>query len=264
MSEIKLAVLSMSSITPDQETDMVKQQDGLKRMLASVKKAGFDHQVIYEKTTFGTQLPVVVDWCEKNRDNYTHIIYADMFDIMVVGDIEECLSKLPKGIKFFGSAEKACYPHPELAPRYPTTRHDWKFVNAGNWFAEINFFLDVMVKQQHPQGINDQVWLSERYLQCFEERMPVNLDFNCDIFQSIAFEHRSDFAVTRSGRLFNRKTHSIPLFLHGNGGGDMQWAFDINKQPEWESETMRADHPMSETMKKIQEQTRAQFLKSIK
>lgn len=226
---MKIKILSMSSVRPDEEeTKMKPAQDGLKKLLASTEKYGYDHEMLYIKTQFGGQMPVVVDWCERNKDNYTHILYTDAFDTLALAGLDELMVKLPEGIKFFGSAEKAVFPpDAELQAAYPKlSDHDWKFVNAGQWFCEIEFFLK-MVAQQHPQGINDQVWLAKRYVENFNNFEPVLLDYDCLIFQSIAFEGDDDFASLRTGRLLNRRTHSQPIWIHGNGHTNMDWIHAI-------------------------------------
>jgi hypothetical protein len=40
------------------------------------------------------------------------------------------------------------------------------------------------------------------------------------MFQSIAFESEGDFEI-RYGRLYNKITHTFPMFIHGNGKTDM-------------------------------------------
>jgi hypothetical protein len=50
-------------------------------------------------------------------------------------------------------------------------------------------------------------------------RGTIGLDY-CNIFQSIAFEVEGDFEI-RYNRLYNKITHTFPMFLHGNGKTDM-------------------------------------------
>jgi hypothetical protein len=226
---MKIKFLSMSSIRPEGETDMKREQFGLKQMLASSAKFGYDHEILYVKTQFGGQMPVVVDWCEKNKENYTHIAYTDAFDTLALDSFEHFQLKVHahyKDHQFVGSAEKGCYPNPDLAKDYPLTTHDWRYVNAGQWFASIEWILKI-AGEVNPQGINDQTWLSEAYLRRCEVDYGVTLDYKCELFQSIAFEGEYDFATTRNGRLINRKTGSLPIWTHGNGHTNMDWVYEI-------------------------------------
>ena len=104
---------------------------------------------------------------------------------------------------------------------------NWKYVNAGQFFCSIDWFLE-MCEKRSPIGINDQTWLSETYLRELN-KYNGTLDVICRIFQSIAFEDADDFAVTRDGRLLNRKTGSIPIMAHGNGKTSMEWIYDFAK-----------------------------------
>ena len=63
---------------------------------------------------------------------------------------------------------------------------------------------------------DDQRWYTDRYL---ERRSSISLDY-CNIFQSVAFEVEGDFTLTYN-RLYNNKTHTFPMFIHGNGKTDM-------------------------------------------
>ena len=63
---------------------------------------------------------------------------------------------------------------------------------------------------------DDQRWYTDRFL---ERRSSISLDY-CNIFQSVAFEVEGDFTLTYN-RLYNNKTHTFPMFIHGNGKTDM-------------------------------------------
>lgn len=254
MAGMKIAILSMSSIKPDDATDMKNEQAGLKRLLASTEKYGYDHHMLYEKTNFGGQMPVVVEWCKKHKDQYTHVLYTDAFDTLALAGMDELRAKLPQGILFFGSAEKHVFPpSAERAARYPHNSSEWRFVNAGQWFGSIEWFLQ-MAELVPPAGINDQTWLAERFLDCLEKRIPVTLDYTCSVFQSVAFERSGDYAFTRDGRLYNRKTQQLPIFAHDNGNkhDPLFWLYKaIDEQCGWENDGMRKNHPASETMQAI-------------
>ena len=163
-------------------------------------------------------MPLVYNWCKST--SYTHMIYADAWDSYVVGDYEELITKLPD-LKWWGSVEKNCFPHPELAKDYPSTEHDWKYVNGGGWFSEVDFFRK-MVENNPINRKNDQLWLAEVFLKNKKEGLPVGLDYNCEVFQTTGFEGPNDFLYNYEvGRITNLKTGSLPMIFHGNGRTDM-------------------------------------------
>lgn len=228
---MKIKLLSISDITPYQNGANPEFLRGLNKLIESTNKHNYDHELIIAPFEFGGQMKHLWSWCRDNKDNYTHIAYSDAFDTIAIGGFNE-FAAIIGGVYpqyyFIGSAEKGCYPNPDLANQYPVVRYNWKYVNAGQFFCSIEWFLD-MCDKWNPQGINDQTWLSETYLREYSKDMHVTLDYNCFLFQSIAFEDKDDFAVTRDGRLLNRKTNSLPVFLHGNGRTNMDWVYDFVK-----------------------------------
>lgn len=204
--------------------------EGAQRSFESTTRLGFDREIVplVNFNKWGCLVDDVEPWCRLNRDKYTHVLYQDAWDTLALGSFDELVSKIPPGIKFFGSTEKACFPDPELAAQYPPSDSKWRYVNGGLWLAEIDYWLQ-LCEEVPMNGKIDQLWLAERYIEKKALGDPVALDTYCDIFQSIAFEDKEDFAVTRDGRVYNRKTGSLPVIIHGNGKTDMQWIYDIKK-----------------------------------
>jgi lysyl hydroxylase/galactosyltransferase/glucosyltransferase/procollagen-lysine,2-oxoglutarate 5-dioxygenase len=66
---------------------------------------------------------------------------------------------------------------------------------------------------------DDQRWYTDTYLNLINQCDWIGLDY-CNMFQSIAFESEGDFEI-RYGRLYNKITHTFPMFIHGNGKTDM-------------------------------------------
>jgi len=198
----------------------------LLKLLAATKQGGFDHEVINSYVTFYTAFDILKKWCEENKNNYTYFIYTDGWDAMCLGTQEEFISKLPVNIKCLVETEKGCFPNGDLTIKYPETKFKWRFVNAGQFFCEIEYFLYLCEK--YPlEGMN-QLWLSEVFLR--ERGYLFQLDYDCQCFQSIAFEEPDEYATTRDGRLINRKTGSFPVWVHDNGGGkNLDWIYDLKR-----------------------------------
>lgn len=226
---MKIKLLSISDITPNQQGANPHFQRGLNKLIESTVKYGYDHELIIAPFEFGGQMKHLEAWCKNNKDNYTHFAYSDAFDTIALApfsEFEGIVNDL-RGFSFIGSAEKGCYPNPDLAEKYPQSIHGWRYVNAGQFFCSVEWFLE-MCEKRSPHGVNDQTWLSETYISEYPNNL-VTLDYPCRLFQSIAFEDSNDFAITRDGRLMNRKTNSFPIFVHGNGRTDMEWIYDFVK-----------------------------------
>lgn len=227
---MKLRVLTTSHTTDNQ---------GWRKLEESLKKFNYEYTHILHPFSFGHQLPVIRDWCLNNRGSCTHILYTDCFDTIAYSGPEEVEGKFPE-CKMLISAEKACYPHPSRATDYPETSTPWKYVNGGGWMVELEYFLHLCQKERLDHNSHDQVWLMDSFLRNQDE---INIDNNCEIFQTIAFSHKEEWVkggqTTRYGsqddrgsylevtipRFQNIGTQSFPVFFHGNGHTDMQWLY---------------------------------------
>lgn len=206
---------------------------GWLKFKASLDHFGYDYHLIHQDAPsgshiFGTQMPLVYQYLKEQLQgtSYSHVIYCDAWDTIALGPPVEVDRKLKiyfnREIEFLGSAEKACFPHPELAVEYPTCETDWKYVNGGGWLSSIAHFIR-MYEANSSKGINDQLWLAQRFIASHRAFEPVYLDYACEIFQTIGFEGPEDFGYAdgKPGRLVNFKTQSLPIFMHGNGRTDM-------------------------------------------
>lgn len=212
---MKIKIITLSS---------VRENACLSKLIGDMQCGGFDHEVVYKDLCEGGVVPNVEQWCRENVDNYDYVIHIDGWDSVVLGTNEELIRKFPADIKYFGSAEKGIFPDSSLEPLYPQTPHAWRFVNGGHYAWNVKFFVE-LCNRNPPKGHNDQLWMSKFYLD--EKSEQITLDYNCEIFQSCAFEAPDEYAITRDHRLLNRKTGSLPIFLHFNGRTEMSWALHI-------------------------------------
>lgn len=183
-------------------------------MLArSLQKQGWDHHfIIHPWLGFGCKIIETYKYLKANPD-ITHFFYSDAYDSVVLGTMEEALSKIPNKDIILQSAERACYPHPEKEALYPKHDSHWRFVNGGGWFASSDLFCRMVDKVPIQTHEVDQVYFTDRLI---EGTHGMVLDYNCDIFQTIAHCPESDF-LTEVGRITNTVTGTKPLFFHGNG-----------------------------------------------
>jgi hypothetical protein len=94
--------------------------------------------------------------------------------------------------------------------------HEWKFLNSGQIYGNKKDFIEIYNTNPPRFEDDDQRWYTERFLAMPDK---IGLDY-CNIFQSVAFEVEGDFTLTYN-RLYNNKTHTFPMFIHGNGKTDM-------------------------------------------
>lgn len=207
--------------------------EGYRNLKASLDKHGYDYACLVRPFRFGHQLPIIQDWCNYGKDNYTHILYTDAFDTLAFAPPEEVIEKFLKAdCKMFVSCEKNCYPHPERAEEYPYNESAWRYVNGGGWMTEIDYFKEICIKEKLNDDSHDQVWLMETFL---NNQDNIKLDSNCEIFQTIAFSHKDEWKKdvcnmvrspeesTNRWRFRNIGTNTTPVFFHGNGHTDMEW-----------------------------------------
>lgn len=196
-------------------------KEGAYKLEASLKKYGYDYEII-EHPWYGflSKIHETYNYVKK-LEGYTHFLYTDAWDTLAFGMIDVELKD-----EILISTERACYPHPELASQYPEVSTPWKYVNGGGWLCSIKRFIEIYEMNKPTDELNDQVWLTKVFLK-HKDTFPIHLDYNCDIFQTIAFCPESDFDVT----LFyvkNNITGSFPKFIHGNGHTPMTRFYDIN------------------------------------
>jgi hypothetical protein len=153
----------------------------------------------------------------KTCTSYTHFLYTDAWDTVAMrGGVV-----VPDGVLI--SAERACYPHPELASQYPASDSPWKYVNGGGWCGSVESFLRLYESKPPTDELNDQVWMTERYLSLQHEDW-VALDTDCMIFQTLGFCPVSDFIHSP---FTNTITGTQPAFIHGNGHTPMDHIYNL-------------------------------------
>lgn len=161
----------------------------------------------------------------KELKGYTHFIYTDAWDTFALAGPDAVT--LPDGLLI--SAERACYPHPEKAARYPANASPWKYVNGGGWCGEIAAFIKMYELCPPTTELNDQVYLTDQFLKGYDW---ISLDYACSIFQTIGFCPESDFIYPFRTQfsdilMLNMVTGEIPIFIHGNGHTPMPHIYEL-------------------------------------
>jgi hypothetical protein len=113
-------------------------------------------------------------------------------------------------------------------------------VYGGQLALAVEFFERYGLHKLHDHA-NGQAEVMDAYLQAAGEGFPIKLDFNGELFQSIAFDHDpnrqghpihangyegTDFEI-KGGLVVNKLTGRTPAILHGNGQTPMGWIYTM-------------------------------------
>lgn len=202
-----------------------KNHEGYKQFIKSLEKFGWNYQILSTNyIAYGSKMKNAYKFL-KESSFLSHILILDAYDIVVLGAMEEVISKIRNisGITF--NAEKACWPHSEWAKEYPEVSSEWKYLNGGACFAQAEDFIKMYESRPILDHENDQEVLGRLYLDKRKE-FDMHLDTQCDVFQSIAFEDKEDFDY-KNNRLLNLKTKTTPVIIHGNGKTDMSKIYEL-------------------------------------
>jgi hypothetical protein len=188
---------------------------GWLKLEESLKRHGWEYvTIVKEWKGFGTKIIGLYEHLVNDYDD--DFIYLDAYDNYCIAPPDEFNYKHRGGTGLIISAEKGCYPDSHNMGKFPSVPHEWKYLNSGQIYGRREDFIKLF--EQNPVRFedDDQRWYTDRFL---ERRSSISLDY-CNIFQSVAFEVEGDFTLTYN-RLYNNKTHTFPMFIHGNGKTDM-------------------------------------------
>lgn len=197
---------------------------GYKKFIESLNKFKWDYDIIsHNYVAYGSKMKNAYEYAKKT--DATHLFILDAYDIVVLGTLEEAIYKMDNTSGVVFNAEKACWPHGDLAEYYPHVFSPWKYLNGGAAFVEVRSFIRLFEENPIKDTDNDQENLTKIFLEK-REKYNMTLDNYCDVFQSIAFEHEDDFEYLNN-RLINMKTFTCPIIIHGNGKTNMSKIYEL-------------------------------------
>lgn len=206
---------------------------GTKEFKRSIKQVGLPLHNAWPGGGFtgnGTVLFYLWEAYRSLRDEYSKAIYSDGADTYFLESFE------PPDNKVIFSAEKNCYPHPWIANQYEDKKEPWCYLNGGNHCGPIELIIEFFERYDlntfNNKDINGQLELSHAYIKAKKDGFPIELDQNCEYFQTTAFEDPGDFLYEVDGKpkFYNIKTETYPKVLHGNGRTDMTSIYRIFKK----------------------------------
>lgn len=223
-------------------TNIYKPFEGTRQMIASFERHGFEVAVLNTPTGNGAILRSLYECYKRAATGHETFCYSDAADTYCQRPFT------PPTDYLLWSTEKACYPYPDRAALYkfgPRLKSPWRYLNNGIYGGPlalaVEFFERYGLHKLHDHA-NGQAEVMDAYLKAVGEGFPIKLDFNGELFQSIAFDHDpklnghpmhangyegTDFVI-KDGIISNKLTGKTPAILHGNGRTPMEWIYNLN------------------------------------
>ncbi len=195
---------------------------GFLQLKRSLDHFGWDYVVLTGNyQAYGSKMVNAYEFAKQT--DCTHLFIVDAYDVFVLGTMDQALDRIPDKDIILFNAEKGCWPFSEWASLYPEVQSPWKYVNGGAAFVSVPLFIEMFESNPIRDNDNDQINLAQFFL---SQKFNFKLDNNCDLFQSIAFEHPDDFEYLH-GKLINKCTYTHPLIIHGNGRTEMHKIYEL-------------------------------------
>lgn len=198
---------------------------------------GFDYTMLKDYLWIGwlSKLWHMMDVAGELKGDYSHLMFLDASDIVVLGSPDEVMERYFKlGHPWVYGAEENIWSPDSFQPGdYPTPNVKYRYLNAGACLGEIGFMDRWLTKWGRPGYIpgGDQDWLAARFIESYPEAMM--LDTNCELFQSMCGSQvePNPHVILSPGKAYNRVTDTHPLIIHFNGGTDIT---DEERKPLWQ------------------------------
>ncbi len=184
---------------------------GLDKLKKSLDKHGWEYEFIQAPAWrgFGTKLITVYNYL-LNSD-IDAFFFADAYDVVALGTMEEALSKLDTTRITF-SAEKNCWPDKSLEKYYePLSESGFSYLNSGLYFAPKQLFLNLFGVDEPIYESDDQLWATKHYL--FNENSNIILDTEQAVFNSHSFIADGEYQYI-NGRV--EVNGERPVLVHSN------------------------------------------------
>jgi hypothetical protein len=174
--------------------------------------------------TTGMKLKYLEEYLATHKD-FEWLIFCDALDTVTSCAPETLVEKF---LFHFDdetvvvSAERNCFPFPELAAKYPSTKSPYKYLNSGLYMGRRESVMAnlALMDAATKYSVKDQGTWTDAYLRKLTVWYPIVLDNKCRLFQSL---HGSldDVGLDRAGNIVNKHTLTTPLVFHGNGSTPM-------------------------------------------
>ncbi len=143
------------------------------------------------------------------------VLFLDAYDALLLATSDDILKQFLKmKAHFIISAEKYCYPDPELAPLHPPSPTSFKYVNSGTYIGYVHALKEFFkaIAPFEPQD-NDQHLMMRYFINNPDK---ITLDTRCELFlptyELKAVDIEIDAKMKRAKCI---ETNSTPCIVHG-------------------------------------------------
>jgi hypothetical protein len=111
------------------------------------------------------------------------------------------------------SAEKICWPDPDMAGDFPRTPNGYNFLNSGCFIGTVG-----AIKRMFSESVDDDADDQLYYQRVMLSTDLIELDSECLLFQCVAGAVDDIFYEETGAYMINNATGTLPMVIHGNGG----------------------------------------------
>lgn len=190
---------------------------GMEMLVGSLNHHGWDHCcLIADWQGYGTKLKALANYLRRVDDE--EFIMLDAFDTFAVGGTNEWEMHTERIII---GGRMVCQPH-EWKSNYFIHASPWRFVDSGMVYGRSKYFLKLYDETPFPEYDDDAIWWTMQAI-----KGKVDVDVKCKVFQNIAEPHRDIEFNPGERRVINRTYMTRPIFVHGNGGANMDKIYRV-------------------------------------
>jgi hypothetical protein len=203
----------------------------VKAVNSILQRYGYDHEMRVDPLWFGwpSKLINYIDMVRNLDKSYTHVMFVDGADVMVMATPDEVMSKFFEfEHPWVYNAEPHIWSPGSFKPEdYPTPQVTYRYLNSGACIGERKHILkwyEIWTEgfTKDPDCIKgDQDWVAERYIRHYPDA--IKLDTNCELFQTGCGSRMRPNPILKitPGLVYNKETNTFPMIIHANGGDDI-------------------------------------------
>lgn len=157
----------------------------------------------------------------KDRDDLI-IMFTDSYDVVLTAGVTDILEKFRKlNARVVFSAEGFCWPDKTLADKYPEVKvNEKRFLCSGGFIGYAKDIYEIVIHKKIENRGDDQLYYTQIFLDTeLREKWNIKLDKKSEIFMNlhgalgeIMLKYKGDHSY-----LYNVKTGTVPVVVHGNG-----------------------------------------------
>ncbi|THD23896.1 Procollagen-lysine 2-oxoglutarate 5-dioxygenase [Fasciola hepatica] len=214
-------------------TVATERNDAFERFMRSAEIYGYDVKVLGMGSTWrggdvaksvggGQKVRLLKEELEDKRNGDLLILFVDSYDVLFL-DTKEALLKAygDFGAKVVFGAEDFCWPQQSLADVYPTVKPGQKrFLNSGAFMGPASLLYEIVSALEIKDEDDDQLYYTKLFLNSdMRKSLGMVLDHSATIIQNLngALNEVEVRFTEETGYLYNIKTNTKPIIVHGNG-----------------------------------------------